>query len=130
MTFTVTSDNDNIIDCNKWHFNRFLVEWGASNVMGDVGDSEMEWNESFFRDCFDTTVKIVTWVSRKQKSFTRFQMITQQLIKDKKIQYGDAMLKSVETRFPSRHAVTERVMYLKVYKTLDKDELFLACLHK
>jgi hypothetical protein len=98
--------------------------------MGDVGDSEMEWNESFFRDCFDTTVKIVTWVSRKQKSFTRFQMITQQLIKDKKIQYGDAMLKSVETRFPSRHAVTERVMYLKVYKTLDKDELFLACLHK
>ncbi len=24
MTFTAISDNDNIIDCNKWHFNRCL----------------------------------------------------------------------------------------------------------
>ncbi len=24
MTFTVVSDNDNIIDCNKWNFNQFL----------------------------------------------------------------------------------------------------------
>jgi hypothetical protein len=24
MTFTVVSDNDNIIVSNKWHFNRFL----------------------------------------------------------------------------------------------------------
>ena len=24
MTFTSISDHDNIIDCNKWHFNRFL----------------------------------------------------------------------------------------------------------
>jgi hypothetical protein len=58
-------------------------------------------------------------------------MIVHQLIKDKKIQYDDVILKSVETRFPSRHAVTERVMYLKeVYKVLSKDELFLAWLYK
>jgi hypothetical protein len=24
MKFTVISDNDNIIDCNKWHFKWFL----------------------------------------------------------------------------------------------------------
>jgi hypothetical protein len=46
------------------------------NVMGDVTASEMEWNEPFFRDCFDETAKIVTWVSHKQKLFARFQMIT------------------------------------------------------
>jgi hypothetical protein len=57
-------------------------------------------------------------------------MIAQQLIKDKKIQCGAAMLKSVETRFPSRHAATERVMHHKVYKALAKDELFLAWLRK
>ena len=57
-------------------------------------------------------------------------MIVHQLIKDKKIQYDDVILKSVETRFPSRHAVTERVMHhKKVYKTLTKDEVFLVCLH-
>jgi hypothetical protein len=27
MTFTTISDDDNIIDCNKWHFNRFLNPW-------------------------------------------------------------------------------------------------------
>jgi hypothetical protein len=53
-------------------------------------------------------------------------MIAQELIKDKKIQCVTVMLKSVETRFPSRHAVTERVMNHKVYKTLTKDELFLT----
>ncbi len=73
-------------------------------------DSEMEWNESFFHDCFDNAVKMVTWVSRKQKSFTRFQMIVHQLIKDKKIQCGDTILKSVETEIVSRHAATERVI--------------------
>jgi hypothetical protein len=51
----------------------FNTEWGTANVMGDETDAEMEWNEPFFRDCFD--LKIVTWVSRKKKSFTRFQMI-------------------------------------------------------
>ena len=84
-----------------------------TNVMGDATASEMEWNESFFRDCFDNTAKIVTWVSRKQKPFTRFQMIVQQLIKEKKIRCDTAMLKSVETRFASRHGMTERVMHQK-----------------
>ena len=46
-----------------------------TNVMGDASASEMEWNEPFFRDCFDNVAKIVNWFSRKQKSFTRFQMI-------------------------------------------------------
>ena len=41
------------------------------------------------------------------------------------------MLKSVETRFASRHAATERVMHhKKVYKALAKDELFLTWLLK
>ena len=41
------------------------------------------------------------------------------------------MLKSVETRFLSRHAVTERVMHhKKVYKALAKDVLFLTWLRK
>ena len=70
--------------------------------------SEMEWNESFFRDCFDNTTKIVTWVS------TLF-----------------IMMKSVETRFESRYGMTERVMYQKkVYEGLVKDELFLKWLRK
>ena len=64
-----------------------------ANVMGNAADSEMEWNEPFFRDCFDNTAKIVTWVSHKQKPFSRFQMITQQLIKEKKIRCGAVMLK-------------------------------------
>ena len=102
-----------------------------TNVMGDATASEMEWNESFFRDCFDNTAKIVTWVSRKQKPFTRFQMIVQQLIKEKKIRCDTAMLKSVETRFASRHGMTERVMHQKkVYKALVKDELFLEWIRK
>ncbi len=83
--------------------------------MGDTVVSEMEWN-TFFRDCFDNTAKIVNF-SRNQKPFTRFQMIAQQDIKEKKVRCGAAMLKSVETRFVSRHTVTERVMhYKKVYK--------------
>jgi hypothetical protein len=40
-----------------------------ANVMGDVPASEMEWNESFFRDCFDNVSKMVTWIARKQKPF-------------------------------------------------------------
>jgi hypothetical protein len=35
-----------------------------ANVMGDVPASEMEWNESFFRDCFDNISKMVTWQDR------------------------------------------------------------------
>ena len=47
------------------------------------------------------------------------------------IQCGAAMLKSVETRFASRHGMTERVMlHKKVYKALAKDEDFLAWLRK
>ncbi len=54
-------------------------------------------------------------------------MIVQQHIKEKKVRCDDAMLKSVETRFASRHAATERVMHhKKVYKDLVKDELFLV----
>jgi hypothetical protein len=48
-----------------------VTEWGTTNVMVDTTDSEMEWNEPFFRDSFDNTVKIVTWVSRKHKSFNK-----------------------------------------------------------
>ena len=57
-------------------------------------------------------------------------MIVQQLIKEKKIRCDAAMLKSVETRFASRHGMTERVMHQKVYKVLVKDELFLEWLRK
>jgi hypothetical protein len=53
------------------------------------------------RDCFGNSGKLVTWISRRQKSFARFQMIAQ-LIKDKKISFGDAILKSVEERGLSR----------------------------
>ena len=46
--------------------------------------SQMECNEPFFRDYFDNTGKLVTWISRKQKPFARFKMISQ-VIKVKKI---------------------------------------------
>ena len=56
-------------------------------------------------------------------------MIAKQFITDKKIASGAAMLKSVETRFPSQVSMTERVLQQeKVFKTLAKDELFLECL--
>jgi hypothetical protein len=55
------------------------------NLMGDTPASEMEWNESFFRDCFDNVTKIVTWISRKGKSFSRHQTIDQDFITEKKI---------------------------------------------
>ena len=58
-------------------------------------------------------------------------MIAQQHIKEKKVLCDDAMMKSVETRFVSRHGMTERVIHQKkVYKTLVKDELFLEWLRK
>ena len=57
-------------------------------------------------DCFDNFAKMVTWISRKPK----LQVIDQQLIKERTIQCGAAMLKSVETTFVSSHAMTERVM--------------------
>jgi hypothetical protein len=31
-----------------------------ANLMGDAPASEMEWNEPFFRDCFDNVTKVVT----------------------------------------------------------------------
>ena len=68
-----------------------------ANLMGTAAASEIEWNEPFFCDCFDNVAKIVNWISRKEKSFTRFQFIVKQLITDKKISCGDAILKSVET---------------------------------
>ena len=55
-------------------------------------------------------------------------MIANQFITDKKIACGAAMLKSVETRFPSQVSMTERVLHQKVFKVLAKDELFLECL--
>ena len=51
--------------------------------------SQMECNEPFFRDCFDNAGKLVTWISRKQKPFPRFEMISQ-VIKVKKISCGAA----------------------------------------
>jgi hypothetical protein len=44
-----------------------------ANVMGDAPASEMEWNEPFFRDCFDKVAKMITFVSRKQKPFARLE---------------------------------------------------------
>ena len=100
-----------------------------ANVMGDAPVSEMEWNEPFFRDCFDKVAKMITFVFRKQKPFARFQILAHELIKEKKIRCGAAILKSVETRFASRHGMTERVMlHKKVYTALAKDEHFLAWL--
>ena len=47
-----------------------------------------------------------------------------------KISCETVILKSVETRFVSRHSMTERVMHhKKVYKQFVKDEHFLECLH-
>jgi hypothetical protein len=72
----------------------------SANVMGISSfstASQMECNEPFFRDYFDNTGKLVTWISRKQKPFARFKMISQ-VIKVKKISCGAAMLKSVEER--------------------------------
>ena len=72
----------------------------SANVMGISSisaASQMECNEPFFRDCFDNAGKLVTWISRKRKSFPRFKMISQ-VIKVKKISSGAGMLKSVEER--------------------------------
>ena len=71
----------------------------SANVMGISNisaASQMECNEPFFRDCFDNTGKLVTWVSHKQEPFARFKMISQ-VIKVKKISCGAAMLKTMET---------------------------------
>jgi hypothetical protein len=89
----------------------------------------MEWNEPFFRDCFDNVDKVVTWVSRKGNPFARHQTIAQDFIAEKKIDCGATMLKSVETRFPSQVSMTERVLQQKkVFKALPKDALFLEWL--
>jgi hypothetical protein len=50
------------------------------NVMGDAPASQMEWNEPFFRDCFDKVTKMITFVSHKQKLFSRFQILVHELI--------------------------------------------------
>jgi hypothetical protein len=55
--------------------------------MGDVPASEMEWNEPFFRDCFDNVAKVVTWISHKGNPFARHQRIDQDFIAEKKIDY-------------------------------------------
>ena len=47
---------------------------------------------------------LVTWISRKQKPVARFKMIAQ-VIKDKMISSGAAMLKSVEERLSCRDNV-------------------------
>ncbi len=59
-----------------------------TNLMGDAPTSEMEWNESFFRDCFDNVDKVVTWVSRNGNPFARHQTIAQDFITEKKIDSG------------------------------------------
>jgi hypothetical protein len=51
-----------------------------ANLMGDSPTSEMEWNEPFFRDCFDNVAKFVTWISRKGNPFARHQTIAQDFI--------------------------------------------------
>ena len=59
----------------------------STNVMGISNiteTSQMECKDPFFRDCFDNAGKLVTWISRKQKPFVRFKMISQ-VIKVKKI---------------------------------------------
>ncbi len=101
-----------------------------ANLMGDAPVSEMEWNEPFFRDCFDNVAKVVTWISRKGNPFARHQTIAQGFIAEKKIDCGAAMLKSVETRFASQVSMTERVLQQKVFKTLAKDALFLEWFSK
>ncbi len=100
-----------------------------TKVMGDAPPSEMEWNESFFRDCFDNVTKVVTWISRKGNPFTRHQTIAEDFIAKKKIDCGTVILKSVETRFVSQVSMTERVLH-QVFKTLAKGALFLECLAK
>ena len=59
------------------------------NVMVDAPASEMEWNEPFFRDCFDKVAKMITFVSRKQKPSVRFQILAHEFIKEKR--YGAAL---------------------------------------
>jgi hypothetical protein len=60
----------------RWMLKRVHQDAGQSlNLMGDAPASEMEWNEPFFRDCFDNVDKVVTWVSRKGNPFARHQTI-------------------------------------------------------
>jgi hypothetical protein len=82
------------------------------NLMGDAPPSEMEWNETFFGDCFDNVTKVVTWISRKGIPFARHQTIAQDFIVEKKIDCDDDMLKSVETRFESKQP---RVIRLEIH---------------
>ncbi len=63
-----------------------------ANLMGDAPASEMEWNEPFFRDCFDNVTKVVTWISLAGNPFARHQTIAQDFITEKKIDCGAAMI--------------------------------------
>ena len=57
----------------------------SANVMGISSFSEasqMEFNEPFFRDCFDNAGKLVTWISRKQNPLARFKKVYKALSKD------------------------------------------------
>ena len=101
-------------------------DWSTSTYSGEVPE-EMRWKT---RDMNHHGVRH-NRIVRQQKPFARFQMIDQQLIKERKIKCGAAMFKSVETRFTSQVSMTERVMQQKkVFKTLAKDELFLEWLGK
>ena len=102
-----------------------------ANLMGDAEASELAWGETYFSDCFDQLGKVITWVSRKQKPYARFQVIAKGFIDEGKLKCGAAMLKSVETRFASRHSMTERFLAQRgVYKALLKDGPFIVWLGK
>jgi hypothetical protein len=60
-----------------------------TNLMGDTPASEMEWNEPFFRDCFDNVAKVVTWISHMGNPFVRHKTIDQDFITEKKIDCDD-----------------------------------------
>ncbi len=48
----------------------------STNVMGISNISvvsQMKCNKPFFRDCFDNTGNLVSWISLEQKLFIRFK---------------------------------------------------------
>ncbi len=116
---------DNVVMSSTWK----VLAKGLVSLMMDhsrLSGPEKRWTCNG-PDCFNNVTKIVTWISRKKK----LQVITQQLIKERKIQCDDTMMKSVETTFASSHVMKERViLHKKVYKVLTKDEQFLGWLRK
>ncbi len=77
-----------------------------------------------------TSIRLSPGFPATGNPFARHQTIAQDFIAEKKIDCGDAMLKSVETRFASQVSMTERVLQQKVFKALAKDTLFLEWLAK